>query len=124
MIRAILEGITFETRSCFEELEKTGIKIMDVRAVGGGAKSPFWLQLKANVTKRRITTSKSTMPGTVGAAILAGIGIGEFSDAFEGVQRIYKEASTYIPEDEESRIYDEYYERYKYLRSTLKKTLA
>jgi xylulokinase len=119
VIRAILEGITFEIRSCFEYLINKGIKTKEIRVVGGGAKSPFWLQLKADITKQKIVTPAYTMPGTRGAVILAGIGVKEYQDAFEGVQRIYEEGIAYHPNYEKSLIYEKYYEKYQRIKSLL-----
>lgn len=71
LIRALLEGVAFEMRLNIEILERSGIKVNELRAIGGGAKSPLWTQLKADVTGKKITTLNVTESGCLGAAILA-----------------------------------------------------
>ena len=71
LIRALLEGVAFEMRLNIEILEESGIEINELRAIGGGAKSPLWTQLKADVTGKKIITLNVTETGCLGAAMLA-----------------------------------------------------
>lgn len=113
IIRAILEGITFELRQLIETFERCGVCISELRSIGGGAKSPFWLQLKADVTNKRIVAPNITEAATLGAALLAGIGAGAFKDCYEAVAKVYREKSVYQPNPANFTLYSKQYEVYK-----------
>lgn len=118
-VRAILEGLCFELRQVMERVEEQGFKAAEVHAIGGGAKSPFWLQLKSNIVKKKFARPEVIEGGSLGASILAGIGVGTFKDAQEGVRLIYRERDAYSPQTEEAATYDEYYKLYKQIRPML-----
>lgn len=69
-LRALLEGVAFEMRLNLDILEKSGHNINELRAVGGGAQSEIWTQLKADVTGKKITTLNVTEAGCLGVAML------------------------------------------------------
>jgi xylulokinase len=70
-IRALLEGVAFEMRLNLDILERTGCEVRELRAIGGGAKSETWTQLKADVIGKPITVLDVTEAGCLGAAMLA-----------------------------------------------------
>lgn len=119
VIRALLEGITYQIRIGLENAGERAARIKEIRAVGGGAKSPFWVQLKADIYRKRMVTPAVLEGGSLGAAILAGIGVGVYKDAFDGVNRTYRQKATYMPNEEASKVYDKYFEVYKRLRLTM-----
>lgn len=71
ILRALLEGVAFEMRLNLDILDRCGCRIDELRAIGGGAKSPFWTQLKADVLGKPITTLNVTEAGCLGVAMLA-----------------------------------------------------
>ncbi|MEA2012185.1 MAG: FGGY-family carbohydrate kinase, partial [Verrucomicrobiota bacterium] len=71
IIRALLEGVAFEMRLNIDILNASNIKIKELRAIGGGAKSSIWTQLKADVLNKPIVNVKVTEAGCLGAAALA-----------------------------------------------------
>jgi len=71
ILRALLEGVALEMRLNLEILRESGCEIRELRAIGGGANSTFWTQLKADVIGRPITTLKVTEAGCLGVAMLA-----------------------------------------------------
>ena len=71
VLRALLEGVAFEMRLNLAILERSGCRITELRAVGGGARSRFWTQLKADVLGKPITTLDITEAGCLGVALLA-----------------------------------------------------
>jgi xylulokinase len=75
VLRALLEGLAFELRANFSLLEQTGIRVQEIRAVGGGAKNLSWLQLKADVLNRRMMRPAVTEAGCLGNALLAFSGV-------------------------------------------------
>ena len=70
-IRALLEGVAFEMRLNLDILEQSGCKIDELYAIGGGAKSDIWNQLKADVIGKKITVLNITEAGCLGVAMLA-----------------------------------------------------
>lgn len=121
VIRAILEGITFGIRRYIEDhFESTGIKVSELRAVGGGAKSDLWLQIKANVINKRIVVPSVTEATALGAAIMAGIGVGIYKDEEEAVERTYREKKEVLPETSAVKEYEKHYKAYRDLENTLR----
>lgn len=108
--RAVLEGITYEMRWNLAVLENAGIKLLELRAVGGGAKSPKWMQIKADILGIPLTTMKVSEATCMGAAILAGGGIRLLNPS--EVQWAVP-IKTYIPNREYAGMYDDRFELYK-----------
>ena len=94
-VRSIMEGI-----SCVlhENLEYLGIKAEEIRAMGGGAKSPLWCQMKADITGKRLATLKNEETACLGSAILAGVGIGVYSSVELAAEKILTK-NKYIPQN-------------------------
>lgn len=119
LARAILEGITYELKTNIDLFESTGIKIEVIKAVGGGAKSAFWLQLKADITGRAIVAGQFTEAGTLGAAILAGYGAGRFSSLEEGMKAVEFPTRTFYPDLKTHARYQESFAAYVRFRDTM-----
>ena len=83
-----------------EHLEYLGAEITEIRSTGGGANSPLWCQIKADVCGKNIVTLKNKETACLGSAILAGVGTGVFSsieeasDRFTAVDRVYTPSGT------------------------------
>ena len=71
ILRALIEGVAMEMRLNLEILAESGLVVEQLRAIGGGAKSPALVQLKADVLNRPITTLEVTEAGCLGVALLA-----------------------------------------------------
>lgn len=110
-IRALLEGVAFEMRLNLDILEKSGYEINELRAIGGGAKSAKWTQLKADVTGKKITTLDVIEAGCLGVAMLA-----RAADTGEPVRELashwVQPLSTVYPQAEHKQWYDERFKRY------------
>lgn len=117
VVRAILEGLTYELRSNIEAIEGNGTDITELRAIGGGARSRFWLQLKADITQREVIVPKVTESAALGAAILASVGAKIHHNAEEAVKAIYTAKDSFMPVVERSSIYDKHYSLYRKLYS-------
>jgi xylulokinase len=85
--KAILEGLCFELRANLELLRGAGIAIDCLHAVGGGARSPLWLQLKADICQVPLRVPQVTDAACLGAALLAGVGAGVYADLESAVAR-------------------------------------
>jgi xylulokinase len=117
--RAIFEGITYEGRFIIESLESSGVEIKELVVTGGGAKSDFWLQLKADITGKRILLPKVTEASLLGAAVLAGVGSGIYQDVQSAVDRVFEATNSYEPDPKLAATYDRYFDVYKDLYGSL-----
>lgn len=117
--KALLEGLTYELRVNLDLLRDAGIQLAQLHAVGGGARSNLWLQLKADICHARLRVPKVTEAACLGAAILASVGAGICSDIDDAVNQAVCFDTTVEPQPETSRLYDRRYELYAQLYPTL-----
>jgi xylulokinase len=120
IFRSMLESLTYELKINMEAMEKAGLRFDEIRAVGGGASSSLWLQIKADILGRPILTLQESQAACLGAAILAGAAAGVYSDVDEGVAALVRTKDTYLPQDERSRSYAARYGVYKDIYPALK----
>jgi len=113
VLRAILEGLSYELRTNVEAIESQGTEITEIRAIGGGARSDFWSQLKADITGKPLVVPNVTESAALGAAILAGVGADLYKSAEEAVRMVYREKSRFSPRAENVKKYDKYYHVYR-----------
>jgi xylulokinase len=118
ILRALLEGVALEMRLNLEILRESGCEIRELRAIGGGAHSAVWTQLKADVIGRPITTLKVTEAGCLGVAMLAcaattGQALADLA------RRWVKPLATVMPNT--ARGYDEHFARYRALYPALRR---
>lgn len=81
LARAVMEGVTFALRQALQACEQVGQPTATIIAAGGGANSDFWLQLLADILNRPVQRSRQTEQASVGAALLAGVGIGIYGNS-------------------------------------------
>ena len=110
--RAILEGLTYELRVNLDLLRAGGVDIDVLRAIGGGARSKLWLQLKADVTGISVVTPRVTEAAAFGAALLAGAGVGLFTSAAEAAEHFLQLTDTYLPDAARHDAYTRLFELY------------
>jgi len=122
--RAVLEGVAYSLRDCFELNEELGVKTEQVRISGGGAKSKMWIQILSDLLNKEIVTLSSTEGAPYGAAILAAVASGEFNSVNEACNSMIKINSTATPNKENINIYEDFYNIYKNLYGTLKSTFV
>lgn len=118
--KAIIEGLTLELRLNLEILNEGGITINELRAIGGGAKSALWLQLKADICGIPVAVPEVTEAAGMGAAVLGGVAAGVFEDATEAIRKHLKIKKVYQPDPENQTLYDERYQKYKMLYPAVK----
>jgi xylulokinase len=122
--RSVMEGVTFSLRDTIELLRDANVSVSEVRASGGGAKSALWLQMQADIYDASIVTTNISETGCVGAAMMAAIGSGHFKDAEEACSQIIKPISVTVPDKNNVKIYEDFYQTYRSLYGTLKDTFA
>jgi xylulokinase len=120
MFRAIIEGLDYQFLDIVTSLESgLGTKLERVIAVGGATRNEFWMQNKADVTGRSIEVPAVEEATPLGAAILAGIGLGLYRDEQDAYERVYKAGKTYHPDMDLHARYAEGFQIYKKLYSGL-----
>lgn len=121
--KAILEGLTFELRTNLDLLRAGGVAIDELRAIGGGARSEIWLQLKADVTGIPVVVPRVTDAACWGAAVLAGYGAGCYDSLEAATDSSVHLDRRFEPDCERGRMYDARYALYEALYPTLKDLL-
>jgi xylulokinase len=120
LIRALVEGVSYSQKDCLDIIERLGVPVDSVRASGGGARSPFWRQILADVFDRRVLTLGTQEGSAYGAALLAMVATGEFASVPEVCACTIREVESIIPRAEESKIYAAGYETYRALYPALR----
>jgi xylulokinase len=98
IVRAILEGVTYEMMVNVECLAEAGVAVEELRAVGGMSKSEAYLQLKADMMGRRISSLDVPEAGTLGVAILAGVASGLYPDIESAVGSLVHRKREFEPD--------------------------
>jgi xylulokinase len=86
IVQAFMESIAYDTRNTLALMKEEGIAVERIRITGGGARSAWWTQLKADVTNVPVEVVSQPEPGTLGAALLAGVAVGVYDD-MEAISR-------------------------------------
>lgn len=118
--KAILEGLTYELRMNLELLRDAGIRLEVLHAVGGGARSKMWLQMKADICQVRLRVPQITEAACLGAAILAAVGARTDLDLASCVDHAVHFDRTIEPQREEAQRYDRRYGLYGKLYPALR----
>jgi sugar (pentulose or hexulose) kinase len=119
VVRAILESIAYVVRRNVDAVTEVGVRVDEIRALGGGARSPLWKQIEASVTGVPVVTTTCAEPATLGAAMLAGTGAGVFDDVGAAMTSAVRVAARYEPDPKDREVYEEGYARYCELSTAL-----
>ncbi|MBM3705067.1 MAG: hypothetical protein FJW66_00935 [Actinobacteria bacterium] len=111
--RAIIESNAYDLKFNLDKLERSGIKIEKIAAIGGGARSPEWLRIKSDILGKKIVTLNNKEAASLGAALLAGTAIGEYSSYEDAVTGTVREIDSYTPDINAHRQYKDRYSIYK-----------
>lgn len=123
LIRALVEGVSYSQKDCLDIVESLGVSVASVRASGGGAKSPFWRQVLADVFARPVVTLESQEGSALGAALLAMVGTGEYASVPEVCSAVVQETARVEPEPVASAVYAAGHRTYQALYPALKAVL-
>ena len=124
LVQAVLEGVAFAIRDSFEVAKSLGIEIPRSNLCGGGAKSPLWRKIFANVLGIPLDMVKTEQGPGYGAAMLAMVGCGVFATVQEAAQRLVEVASTTEPDPALTAKYEARYQKFKLLYPALKPVFA
>jgi xylulokinase len=120
LIRAILEGVTFEMKLNLDIIEEAGVKVRQLRAIGGAAKSEAWLQLKADIFDRPVVAMEESEAACLGVALLAGKGVGVYGSLAGATEQTVKTRKAYLPTKATAELYCQRMELYKRLYPSLR----
>jgi xylulokinase len=120
LIRAILEGVSYSLRDSLEIIRRLGAPVTHVRLSGGGARSPFWHQLFADIFGVRVVTLQTQEGSAYGAALLAMVSTGQFPSAQQACAAVIKAVEEKEPDQAARDFYDRAYRIYGSLYPALK----
>lgn len=120
MTQAVLEGVCFGIRDSFEVAKAQGINITKTKICGGGAKSPLWKKMMANVLGIPVQEIESEEGPGYGGAILAAVGCKEFVSVEEAAEKLVKVVGEVTPDKELTAKYEEKYQKFRKLYPAVK----
>ena len=113
MTQAVLEGVAFALRDSFEVAKSLGIKIERTKICGGGAKSPLWKKIIANVLGIKVDVLETEEGPSLGGAMLAAVACGEYENVEAAAAKIVKVVDTVEPDAELTAKYEARYQQFK-----------
>ncbi|MCI5699218.1 MAG: xylulokinase [Lachnospiraceae bacterium] len=120
MTQAVLEGVAFGLRDSLEVARSLNIPIERTKICGGGAKSPLWKKIIANVMNLKVDVIESEEGPGYGGAILAAVGCGEYESVEAAAAKLVKVVDTVEPEKELAAKYEERYQKFRRIYPTVK----
>jgi xylulokinase len=121
MTRAVLEGVAFGLKDSFTLIQNAGLgAITQVRASGGGTKGALWRQILASVLEAELVTVNTTEGAAYGAALLAGVGAGNWPDVVSACRTAVKLTGSTSPNPAQVETYRKAYPLYRDLYPALK----
>ncbi len=120
MTQAVLEGVAFGLRDSVEVARKLGIKLERTKICGGGAKSPLWKKIIANVMNLKVDVIESEEGPGYGGAILAAVACGEYASVEEAASKLVKVIDTVEPDPAIAARYEEQYRKFVKMYPALK----
>lgn len=111
--RALLEGTAFAVRDITDQMRVVGLDLQEMRVVGGGARSPLWNQIKADVTGLPVAVPEITETTALGAALLACVGVGVYANLAEASEHVVRIRERYEPDPNAQAAYAEPYAFYR-----------
>ena len=124
LVQAVLEGVAFAIRDSFEVAKSLGISIPRSNLCGGGAKSPLWRKIFANVLGIPLDMVKTEQGPGYGAAMLAMVGCGRFASVQAAAKALVETDSTTEPDPVLTEKYEKRYRQFRLLYPALKTTFA
>lgn len=119
-VQAVLEGVAFAIRDSFEVAKSLGIDIKRSKLCGGGAKSPLWRKIFANVLNITLDIPQTEEGPGYGGAMLAMVGAGKFASVEECADALVKVTSSLEPDPALAALYEEKYNKFKAIYPAMK----
>lgn len=121
LVRAVIEGLDYAFLDMLLAVERgAGERAEKITAIGGAVRNDFWMQNKADVCGRVIEAPEIEEATALGAAMLAGTGLGLYKDIQEAASRVYKPGKVFEPNPKLTSLYSEFFEIYKEIYPALR----
>jgi len=120
LARAIMEGVTYALRDSLAIIEQMGVPVRQIRATGGGAKSPLWRQLQADLFGKKVVTINAEQGPAFGVALLAAVGSGAYRNIQEACAATIKVVSETSVNSKAQRLYHSAFPIYQDLYQSLR----
>jgi sugar (pentulose or hexulose) kinase len=120
-IRATMESLGYVIKRNLEALSDMGIDVDEIRCLGGGSKNSVWNQIKADILGKKLVTTNASEAACLGAAVLAGKGVGMFTSLEDAVIKMAQIKKAYNPNSKNAQVYAKGYEIYKTVFHDLEK---
>jgi len=123
MLRAIIEGLDYQFLQVVRGLEHSlGVQPETIVAIGGAINNAFWMQNKADVVGKPIEVPEIEEAVVLGAAILAGVGVGIYRDVADAYAQVHRPGCVYEPDRGLNARYRDWFAAYESLYPALKAT--
>jgi xylulokinase len=110
--RALMEGVTYMLKRQVDLIEGLGVEVGEIRSIGGGARSPLWLRMKADTLGKTVRTVESEETACLGAAMLGAVATGCYAGLDEAATAMVRLKGTIEPDPKHRAAYAEGYARY------------
>src|SRR5207245_3578736 len=120
LIRSLIEGVSYSQKDCLDIIEQLGVAVKSVRLSGGGARSPFWRRLLADIFGKPVVMLETQEGSAYGAALLARVGTGEYASVQEVCRASSRAVETIDPNLPQTRQYAERHALYQSLYPALR----
>jgi len=120
IIRAVMEGVAYSLKDTFTIFDEMKIPVTSIRLGGGGARSPLWRQIQADVYAHEVEIVAAEEGAAYGAAILAAVGAGAWSSVDEACDQVVRVAARIAPNQAASKIMQQAYRTYRKIYPALK----
>ncbi|PYS90832.1 MAG: xylulokinase [Acidobacteria bacterium] len=117
---AVLEGVAFSLRDSLEIFKENGASVETIRLGGGGARSPLWCQIQADVYGQDVLTLQASEGAAFGAALLAAVGVGLWKTVDQACEKTVCVEEVFSPIPENVAVYDRQFEKYRRLYPLLR----
>ncbi|MFZ5816503.1 MAG: xylulokinase [Bacillota bacterium] len=115
LARAVMEGVAMEVRACLAVLDREGVEARELVTLGGGAKSPVWRQIKADVAGRPVAAVQNPHSASVGAMLLGATAAGLLSDPLAAARRLNPVTEVQTPRASHTAFYTQWFQLYNEL---------
>jgi xylulokinase len=124
LVRALMEGVVYDLRHCLECFQRLNLPLREIRIGEGGARSPLWRQIQADVFAQPVRLMDTTDASAMGAALIAGVGVGVWRDFEEACGRAIRLGEVVAPISDNVVAYERGYRLYSRFYHDLQATFA
>lgn len=110
-LQATMEGVSYCVRECIQAIEEIS-PVKEIVCCGGGSSSPLWMQITADILGKPVWVNQNSEEGALGAAILAAVGAGIYSDVAAACEKMTRHEKKYIPDLEKTKVYNQLFQQF------------